>query len=414
MGDEHQGERRPGPLAGIRVLDFSRILSGPYCTQILADLGAEVIKIETIDKGDETRGFPPFKGPLSHYFIALNRGKLSVALDLKSQRGAQIARELARTCDIVVENFRPGVMEKLGLGYEILQADNPGLVYCSITGFGNDSPLGEKPAFDIVAQALSGVMSINREAGAAPNRLGIPMGDMAGGIYAIFGILAALVERQSTGKGQRVDIAMLDGLIGMLGYLAQIFFVTGKAPEPVGTKHPNIVPYGAYATRDGHVIVACLTEQFWRNFAAALDMSDLVKDARFSEYATRLENRNELETIVESRLQEEDTAYWLARLEEYDVPSAPILDVGQALEQPHVRERDLIDTARHPAVGDMPVLRTPIRLNGKALDASCPPPLLGEQTTDILTRVLGIDGDEIGALLRDAVVRQPSGSPQEP
>lgn len=406
MSDDQHASGKRGPLAGIRVLDFSRILSGPYCTQILADLGAEVIKIETVDKGDETRGFPPFKGPFSHYFIALNRGKLSIALDLKSQRGAGIARDLAKNCDIVVENFRPGVMDKLGLGYETLSADNPGLVYCSITGFGDDSPLRDKPAFDIVAQALSGIMSVNREAGATPNRLGIPMGDMAGGIYAIFGILAAMLERHSTGKGQRVDISMLDGLIGMLGYLAQIYFVTGKAPEPVGTKHPSIVPYGTYPTRDGHVIVACLTEQFWRNFAEALDLPGLVTDERFCEYSRRLENRDALEAVIEDRMKQDDTDHWLARLEEHDVPCAPILDVGQALEQAHTRERKLTDIARHPAAGEMQVLRTPIRLAGRSLDASSPPPLLGEQTADILSRVLGLKSDEISALLKDSVASQ--------
>lgn len=409
MDDDKTAGRRPGPLSGLRVLDFSRILSGPYCTQILADLGAEVIKIETVGKGDETRSFPPFKGPFSHYFIALNRGKLSVALDLKSEKGAAIARDLAKNCDIVVENFRPGVMDKLGLGYETLSAANPGLVYCSITGFGDDSPLREKPAFDIVAQALSGIMSVNREAGGTPNRLGIPMGDMAGGIYALFGILAAMVERQTTGKGQRVDISMLDGLIGMLGYLAQIYFVTGKAPEPVGTKHPSIVPYGAYPTSDGHVIVACLTEQFWCNFAKALDLPDLVSDERFCEYSRRLENRDTLEAIIEERMRRDDTDYWLARLQEYDVPSAPILDVGQALEQAHTRERDLIDTTCHPAAGEIKVLRTPIRLDGHPLDASSPPPLLGEQTTEILSRVLGIDSSEIASLTEDSVVLQQSG-----
>lgn len=395
---------KPGPLAGIRVLDFSRILSGPYATQILADLGAEVIKIETIDKGDETRHFPPFKGPFSHYFIALNRGKQSIALDLKSERGADLARRLAGEVDIVVENFRPGVMDKLGLGYEALSKDNPGLLYCSISGFGDDSPLSEKPAFDVVAQALSGVMSINREAGATPNRLGLPLGDMAGGIYALFGVLAALVERQRTGKGQRIDVAMLDGLMGMLGYLAQIYFVTGKAPEPVGTKHPNIVPYGAYPTKDGHVIVACLTEIFWRNFADALEMPELTSDPRFAEYAARLENRQVLEDIIGERMRRDDNAYWLDRLTEYDVPSAPILDVGQALEQAHTRARDLVGKTHHASVGDMEFLRTPIRFSGKPLDGASPPPLLGEQTPEVLSRLLGLGDAEIGDLIGEAVI----------
>ena len=232
----------PGPLAGIRVLDFSRILSGPYASMVLADLGADVIKVEPIGTGDETRNFPPFQGELSHYFIALNRSKQSLTLNLKSPEGIRIARDLARDSDIVLENFRPGVMDRLGLGYETLSGDNPKLIYGSITGFGRNSPHGDKPAFDIVAQALSGVMSINREPGQPPNRLGVPLGDLAGSIFSLFGLLAALHARHVTGRGQHVEIAMLDSLIALQGYLSQIYFVSGQEPEPMGTRHPSIVP----------------------------------------------------------------------------------------------------------------------------------------------------------------------------
>lgn len=399
-----------GPLAGLRVLDFSRILSGPYATLILSDLGAEVIKVEAIEKGDETRGFPPFKGPFSHYFIALNRGKKSLALDLKSLEGVKIARDLARTADVVVENFRPGVMDRLGLGYDALGADNPRLCYCSITGFGEDSPLTDKPAFDVVAQALSGIMSINREAGGAPNRLGIPLGDMAGSIFAVFGILAALVQRQTTGRGQRVDVAMLDGLLGMLGYLAQIYFVSGKAPEPLGTKHASIVPYGSFPTRDGDIIVACLTERFWQNFARALGMPELASDPRFSEYATRLQNRGELDAIIDLRMRADDTDFWLKQLNDFDVPNAPILDIAQALEQPHVKARGLVEVTYHPAAGDMKVMRTPLRFAGAPLTASVPPPLLGEHTAEILRSILGLSENRLADLVADSVIflaRQP-------
>ncbi len=409
MNSEHQQTAKPGPLCGLRVLDFSRVLSGPYATQVLADLGAEVIKIESLDKGDETRNFPPFKGPFSHYFIALNRGKKSLAIDLKSTRGAEIARELARTSDVLVENFRPGVMDKLGLGYEALAPENDRLIYCSITGFGEDSPLRDRPAFDIVAQALSGVMSINREAGSPPNRLGIPMGDMAGSVFAVFGILAALIERQTSGKGQRVDIAMLDGLIGLLGYLAQIVFVTGKTPEPLGTRHASIVPYGAYPTQDGYIIVACLSEQFWQNFARALDMNSLLTDQRFSDYTARLANREALEALVQQQMRGHPTEYWLERLEQFDVPNAPILDVSQALEQEHTAVRGLIDQATHPAAGEMKVLRTPIRFGGKPLRAGFPPPLLGEQSRQVLSEKLGLSDEEIAELISQSIVQTPSG-----
>ncbi|WP_114964340.1 CaiB/BaiF CoA transferase family protein [Alkalilacustris brevis] len=404
MAETNDDTGRKGPLAGLRVLDFSRILSGPYATMVLADMGAEIIKIEPISGGDETRGFPPFQGPLSHYYIALNRCKQSVALDLKSDRGRQVARELARECDIVVENFRPGVMDRLGLGHDVLLADNPRLIYCAISGFGADSPLSDKPAFDIVAQALSGAMSINREPGAAPNKLGLPMGDMAGSIFAVFGILAALHERHSTGRGGRVDVAMLDSLMAMLGYLAQIFLVTGQAPQPVGTRHPSIVPYGAFPTRDGHVIVACLTERFWHNFAACLDMPELAQDPRFALYHDRLANRDALEALIEARMTRDDTDFWLARLDRFDVPNAPILDVAQALEQAHVTARGLIETVAHPLVGDIRLVRGPVRFDGAGPAPAVPPSLLGADAEAVLSGVLGYGTAEIEALRGAGVI----------
>ncbi|MDE4192195.1 CaiB/BaiF CoA transferase family protein [Phaeobacter gallaeciensis] len=393
-----QEEQRRGPLAGIKVLDFSRILSGPYASMVLADLGAEVVKVEPVGSGDETRNFPPFKGPLSHYFISLNRSKKSITLDLKSPEGAKIARDLARKSDVVLENFRPGVMDRLGLGYETLKADNPGLVYCSITGFGRNSPHGDKPAFDIVAQALSGVMDVNREPGQPPNKLGIPLGDMAGSIFSLFGLLAALVERNTTGHGRHVEIAMLDSLIAMQGYLSQIYFVSGNSPQPVGTRHPSIVPYGAFPTRDGHVIVACLTERFWHNFARCLEREDLITDPRFAEYEKRLENRDALEPVICEIMEKDTTEYWLDRLTEFDVPNAPILSIAESLEQEHVAARGLIETVTHPDVGDMQLVRGPIRFDGEGPAPARAPALLGEHTRSVLSDWLGYDEEEARAL----------------
>lgn len=393
-----------GPLSGIRVLDFSRILSGPYASMVMADMGAEVIKVEPIGSGDETRNFPPFQGPLSHYYIALNRNKRSLALDLKSPKGHKIARDLASHCDIVLENFRPGVMERLGLDYETLSADHPELIYCSITGFGNDSPLADKPAFDIVAQALSGIMSINREPGATPNKLGLPLGDMAGSIFSVFGILAALHQRSQTGKGQKVDVAMLDGLIAMLGYLSQIFFVTGSAPQPVGTQHPSIVPYGSFATKDGHVIVACLTERFWKNFAACLDLAHLTEDPRFALYQDRLTNRAQLEPLINERMRQETTEYWLTRLAEFDVPNAPILDVAEALQQDHVRARNLVEHVMHPVAGEMSLVKSPIRFSKAPQPKSTPPSLLGEDSYVVLKEYLGLEQSDLEVLASEGVI----------
>lgn len=386
------------PLAGVKVLDFSRVLSGPWATMQLADLGAEVIKIESPGTGDDTRGFPPFQGALSHYFIALNRSKRSVTLDLKTPEGVRLARDLAARADVVVENFRPGVMERLGLGPETLRAANPGLITCSITGFGAGSPLDGKPAFDIVAQALSGVMSVNGEPGAGPSKLGLPLGDLAGSVFAVQGILAALHARAATGEGRHVEVSMLDGLMGMLGYLSQLWFVTGESPRAQGTRHPSITPYGAYPTRDGHVIVACLTEGFWRNFAACLGAPELAADPRFARYEDRLAHREALEDIVCARMRQEDTAFWLAALDAHDVPNAPILSVGEALEQPHVRARGLVETVERPETGPMRLVRGPVRFDGAGPAPAAPPPLLGEHTAAVLRAELGLDDAAIADL----------------
>ena len=393
-----------GPLSGVKVLDFSRILSGPYASMVLADLGADVVKIEPIDKGDDTRGFPPFVGGLSHYYIALNRSKQSIALDLKSPEGVQIARDLAAQSDILLENFRPGVMDRLGLGQQALAQINPGLIYCSITGFGRNSPHGDKPAFDIVAQALSGVMSINCEPGQAPNKLGLPLGDMAGSIFSVFGILAALHERHATGRGRHVEIAMLDSLIAMQGYLSQIYFVSGQSPKPVGTKHPSIVPYGAFPTADGHVIVACLTERFWHNFARCLGRADLIDDPRFAQYQARLANRDALEPIITACMMPHGTDYWLDRLTEYDVPNAPILSIAEALQQDHVRDHGLIETVDHPSVGPLQLVRGPVLFDGTGPAPASAPSLLGEDTDDVLTARLGYSADRLNDLRARAVI----------
>lgn len=395
-----------GPLAGIKVLDFSRILSGPYASMVLADLGAEIIKVEPIENGDETRNFPPFQAGLSHYYIALNSNKKSISIDLKSPEGLQIAKDLAQQSDIVLENFRPGVMDRLGLGYDTLRAANPRLLYCSITGFGANSPHGDKPAFDIVAQALSGVMSVNCEPGQAPNKLGIPLGDLAGSIFSLFGLLAALHERNNTGFGKHIEVAMLDSLIALQGYLAQIYFVTGQTPQPVGTQHPSIVPYGSFPTSDGHVIVACLTERFWHNFARCLDLEDLISDPRFALYDARLANRNDLEPIIHARMTINTTVYWLERLEQFDVPSAPILSIGEALKQDHVAARGLVETVSHPIIGDMKRVRGPIRFDGQGPAPATAPSLLGENTAEVLMQKLQLSAADIKDLTAKGAIKQ--------
>jgi crotonobetainyl-CoA:carnitine CoA-transferase CaiB-like acyl-CoA transferase len=404
MINDAPASSRKGPLSGIKVLDFSRILSGPYASMVLADLGADVIKVEPIGTGDETRNFPPFQAGMSHYYIALNRSKRSISLDLKAPEGVKIAKDLARKSDIVLENFRPGVMDRLGLGYDHLRSENAGLIYCSITGFGKNSSHSDKPAFDIVAQALSGVMYMNREPGQAPNKLSVPLGDMAGSIFSIFGILAALHERNQTGQGRHVEIAMLDSLIAMQGYLSQIYLVSGQDPQPVGTKHPSIVPYGSFPTEDGYVIVACLTERFFHNFARCLDLPNLISDSRFSVYEKRLENRDALEHEISKRMVQYSTEYWLNRLTEFDVPNAPILSVAESLNQSHVAAHEMIETVTHPKVGELKLVRNPILFDGEGPGVSNAPSLLGENTFEILLRELGYSVDTIDELVAQKIV----------
>jgi len=386
------------------VLDFTRILSGPYATLLLADQGAEIIKVEAPRRGDETRHYPPFRGELSHYFTALNRNKKSIVLDLSKKGGKEIARELAAQSDVVIENFRPGVMDRLGLGYKELSARNPGLIFCAISGFGSEGPLRDRPAFDIVAQALSGVMSINGEPGGRPTKLGLPIGDMIGGIYGTIGILSALHERKETGKGCFIDISMLDGLLGALGYLAQIYFVTGESPQPFGTKHASVVPYGAFKTSDGYIIIACLTDEFWQKLAAAIEREDLVSDLRFAKNKDRVTRREEVDALVEERTVTRTTAEWAERLRKFDVPHAPILSVGEALKHPSTLARGMVGTVTHPDLGDIQMVRNPIRYEGKERTLLMLPPELGQHTEDILRSILHFTSERIEELRDEGAI----------
>lgn len=387
-----------GPLKNVKVLDFTRVLSGPYATMMLGDQGAEIIKVEAPIKGDDTRNFPPFHGEMSHYYIALNRNKKSIVLNLATEEGKKIARDLAAECDVVIENFRPGVMERLGLDYATLSARNPGLVYCSISGFGADGPLRDQPSFDIVAQALSGVMSVNGEPGSRPTKMGLPIGDMAGGIYGAIAILSALFERKETGKGRFIDISMLDALLGMLGYLAQIYFVSGESPKPQGTSHPNIVPYGAFQTSDGYIIIACLTESFWHNLARAIGAEELLEDPRFADYASRLAHRDEMNDLIEQYISTGTTAEWTERLQRHDVPHSPILSVGEALEHANTQARGMTSTVTHPKLGELRLVGNPINYVGVPRPPLLPPPQLGENTEEILQQVLNITSQRIEEL----------------
>jgi len=394
----------PGPLQGVRVLDFTRVLAGPAASLALADLGAEVIKIEPPGSGDETRTFPPFRDGESHYYLAINRGKKSMVLDLKSDAGVALARELAAKCDVLIENYRPGVMERLGLGYDALAAINPGLIYCSISGFGMTGPLRDKPSFDIVLQALSGALSVNGEPGAMPTKLGIPLGDLVGGINGPIGILAALHERNTTGRGRLIDVSLLDGMLGLLGYLAQLAFFTGEDPQPQGSQHPNLVPYGAFPARDGSIIIACLTNSFWGRICDALGMSEYTNDPRFDSLEKRRNRRDEVNGIVSDFTREKTVAELAELFDAFQVPNAPILGIREALAQPQAVAREMVVETDHPVLGKIPIVNRSIRFP----DATQPPPaspaILGQHTDEILRDVLGYSAERIGSLRTDGVV----------
>jgi crotonobetainyl-CoA:carnitine CoA-transferase CaiB-like acyl-CoA transferase len=393
-----------GPLQGIRVIDLTRVLAGPFATQSLGDLGAEVLKIEPPELGDETRHFPPFIGGESHYFLGINRNKKSLVVDLQQAAGAEILRRLAATADILVENYRPGVMDRLGLGYAKLAAINPRLIYCAISGFGLTGPLRDKPSFDIVTQALSGALSINGERGHLPVKLGIPLGDMVGGIFGPMAILAALHERTLTGRGRLIDISLYDGLIGMLGYFAQLAFLTGEDPGPMGSSHPNIVPYGSFPASDGSIIIAVLSERFWGRLCEALERPELAGDPRFATPTSRRDHRDELDRLISEVTQTRTVAEWETRLAQADVPHAPVLGVTAALAHPHAVAREMVVEAEHPTIGPMRVIGRPIKFPDAPQRPVTAPPTFGQHTAAVLRDELGYGEAEIAALRENGVI----------
>jgi crotonobetainyl-CoA:carnitine CoA-transferase CaiB-like acyl-CoA transferase len=393
-----------GPLGNVKVVDLTRVLAGPFVTQILGDLGARIYKIEAPGHGDETRTFAPHVGGESHYFLGLNRNKKSLQIDLQAPEGVDLVKRLVAKADVLVENFRPGVMQRLGLGYEALREINPRLIYCAVSGFGMDGPLRDKPSFDIVTQAMSGAMSLNGEPGRDPVKLGLPLGDMVGGIFGSIGVLSALNERHLTGQGRLIDISLHDGMLGMLGYLAQLYFVTGRDPKPVGTSHPNIAPYGAFPASDGLVIIACLVEGFWRKLCDCLDRSDLADDPRFATAAARLQNREALDRTIAEITRTRTVAEWVERLSSRDVPHAPILSVGEALSHPHSVARGMVQAVEHPTAGRLNLVGRPIKFPGMQQPGIEPAPTLGQHTRAVLREELGLGDEELRNLAAAGVI----------
>lgn len=384
---------------GIRVLDLSRMLAGPYGSMLLADMGAEVIKIEEPGGGDAMREMgPPFLADgESAYFLAINRNKKSVALDLTKPEGREVFLDLVAQADVVWENFRPGVMERLRCDYATLAAINPRLVMCSISAYGQDGPYRDWPAFDLALQAMGGAMSITGEAGGSPVRMGLPMGDLSGGMFGAFAVAGALLRRSRTGQGAHVDLSLLDCQVSLLGYIAQYFWTDGRVPAPMGSAHTSVVPYQALATRDGHLIVAVF-ERFWAPFCRAVGHPEWTADPRFASNADRVAHREALMALVEPVVTERGTAEWLERLRAEGVPVAPIQSVDRVLDDPQVRHRRMVVEMAHERHGTLPTLGTPIKVDGAMGLEVAPPPGLGEHTASVLTELLKYGGERIAAL----------------
>lgn len=380
-----------GPLTGLTVVDMTRVLAGPYCTMLLCDLGARVIKVEVPETGEDSRSFGPFIDGVSAYFLSLNRGKESIALDLKAEGDRAIFDALIAKADVLVENYRAGTMEKLGYGWEHLHQANPRLIYAAISGFGQTGPYAHRPAYDMVVQGMGGIMSVTGHPGAPPTRVGTSVGDITAGLFGVSAINAALYERETTGLGRMIDIGMMDCQIAILENAIARYAVTGEAPGPLGARHPSITPFEAYATQDGHVIIAAGNDKLFQALADALDRPELKTDPRFPDNATRAHHVEELKVELEKTLTEQPTAHWLHVLDKAGVPNGPINNVAQALNDPQILARNMVVEMQDPNGPNLTMAGNPMKISGMADPTVRPPaPRLDENRARILAE-LGLD-----------------------
>jgi crotonobetainyl-CoA:carnitine CoA-transferase CaiB-like acyl-CoA transferase len=393
------------PLDGITVVDLTRVLSGPYCTMLLADMGARVIKVERPGTGDDTRAWgPPFVGGESSYFLSINRNKESVALDFKEPRGRAILDSLIARADVLVENFHPGTLDALGLGYAPLAERHPRLIYCSITGFGSTGPQRNRPGYDAVVQAEGGLMSLTGPGDGDPYRLGVAIADMAAGMFAAQGIALALLVRERTGKGQFVDIGMLDSVASLLTYQAGIYFTTGRTPVRMGNRHPSIAPYDTVAAEDGALVLAVGNDGQWRTFCHVTGLASLADDPRFATNAARVEHYGELRPLISRAIRARSRQEWIDRLVPAGVPCAAVRGLDEVLADPQLAAREMIQSVSHPEAGPLKVLGVPIKLSDTPGSVDRPPPRLGEHTAGVLQEVLGLQPGEIAELGADGVI----------
>jgi crotonobetainyl-CoA:carnitine CoA-transferase CaiB-like acyl-CoA transferase len=395
------------PLEDLTVLDLSHALAGPHCSTMLADFGAKVLKLETPGAGDIARGWgEPMPGGENSYFVGLHRNKKGISINLKSAEGKALFMRLIEKADVVLENFRPGTLEKLGIGYEVARARNRGIIYCSISGFGQDGPYRERPALDLILQAASGMISVTGEQGGRGVRCGVSIADLTAGMYAAFGILMALRVKEKTGEGQRIDVSMLEGQMSLLNIMISAFLADGELPGPMGTSYKALLPYQTFRTRTQDLALAVGSEKLWKIFCPAIGRPDLTDDPRFSSNRSRTANRATLVAILEEVFMTKTYEEWEALLLAVGVPVGPINNIEQLIEHPQVKARGGIVDMSHPRAGPIRVVGVPVRLSETPGAVRTPSPGLGEHTAETLRDLLGLSDEEVERLIRDRVVQQ--------
>lgn len=397
-------EANKGALAGVRVLDLTRVLAGPYCTMFLGDLGAEVVKVEQPGVGDDTRGWgPPFAGGESAYFLCINRNKKSITVDLKSKEGVALIRQLSERADVLIENFRPGAMDRLGLGEKELRAANPKLIYASLSGFGADGPMSDVPGYDLIVQAWGGLMSITGMPDGEPTKVGVAIIDLVAGLMLGKAIAAALFAREKHGVGQKIDTSLLEAEVASLINAGSNYLIGGQVPGRWGNAHSTIVPYQSFPTADGFLVLGVASETIWRRFCPAIGRAELAADARFAKNANRVENRAALIAILAELFRTRDTATWLGLLNDAEVPCAPVQTIDQVFNAPQVRHREMLVEVDHPTAGTVRMAGIPVKFSATPASVRLPPPLLGQHTEEVLASWLGMGDKEIAELKRKSV-----------
>ncbi|MCH4887798.1 CoA transferase [Acidaminobacter sp. JC074] len=392
-----------GPLEGLKILDLTRVLAGPYCTMILGDLGADIVKVEIPEKGDDSRHFGPYQNGESAYFMSLNRNKRSMTLNLKTEKGKELLRAFVKKVDVIVENFRPGTMEKLGLGYDELKKINPKLIYAAASGFGHSGPYSKKPAYDGVVQAMGGIMSITGQKDGEPTRVGPSIGDIAAGMFTAIGVLAALNYKNETGIGQKVDVAMLDCQVAMLENAIARYVVTKEVPKPAGNRHTSIVPFEPFDTKDSKIVVAVGNDALWRKFCQVTGL-EIVDDERFKSNPDRNKNYEALRPIIADLMLSKTTKEWQVILDEAGVPNGPINYVDKVLENEQVIAREMIVDVDHPVAGKLQVPGVVVKLSETPGQILTPAPLLGQHTHELLKEYFEFSDEEINKMIEEGVL----------